>query len=285
MEPTHPKTVDLRAPGGSPPAGARAGPPPEPAPDPQYPEEGDTLGGYEVVRQIGRGAAGRVYLARQTDLSARLVVLKVGPPAGREHLSLAQLPHTNIVPIHAAEEFPQRRLRLLCMPYFGGTSLGLILDGLSSGPGRWRAEPGSGRRLLEALDRRSAVAPPLSDVQPARDLIARATFVQAACWVGACLAEALDYAHQRGLVHLDLKPGNVLIAADGQPMLLDFHLAQPPLKPGAPPGRVGGTDSYMSPEQRRMIAAVRAGGPVPERIDGRSDQYSLALVLYELLGG
>src|SRR5262249_54447418 len=82
--------------------------------------------------------------------------------------------------------------------------------------------------------------------------------------IGACLAEALHYAHERGLIHLDLKPSNVLVAADGQPMLLDFHLARAPLAPGVPgPDWMGGTPTYMSPEQRRAFDALRAGREGP----------------------
>ena len=97
-------------------------------------------------------------------------------------------------------------------------------------------------------------------------------YVEAVCWIGACLADALHYAHERGLVHLDLKPANVLLAADGQPMLLDFHLAQPPLRPdGPPPEWLGGTPAYMAPEQQEALAAVRQGRPVPAAVDGRAD--------------
>ena len=53
-------------------------------------------------------------------------------------------------------------------------------------------------------------------------------FSQAMCWIGASLADALQYAHERSLVHFDVKPANILLAADGQPMLLDFHLAREP---------------------------------------------------------
>src|SRR5262245_327399 len=85
---------------------------------------------------------------------------------------------------------------------------------------------------------------------------------------------------------MDLKPANVLLAADGQPMLLDFHLAREPIRPAdPPPERVGGTPKYMSPEQQAAIAAVSAGRPAPEPVDGRSDVYSLGILLYEALAG
>jgi tetratricopeptide (TPR) repeat protein len=124
------------------------------------------------------------------------------------------------------------------------------------------------------------------DRGPARAFLGRASHVGALCWVGACLADALQYAHERGLVHLDLKPSNVLMAADGQPMLLDFHLARGPFRAGeTTPAWLGGTRGYMSPEQQAALAAVRAGRPVPAAVDGRSDVYSLGLLLYEALGG
>src|SRR5262245_18835141 len=79
---------------------------------------------------------------------------------------------------------------------------------------------------------------------------------------------------------------NILLAAVGQPILLDFHLARAPFSPGEPaPEWLGGTPGYMAPEQEQAIAAVREGRPVPARVDGRADVYSLGMVLYEALGG
>ncbi len=106
------------------------------------------------------------------------------------------------------------------------------------------------------------------------------------CWIGACLADALNFAHLQGLVHLDLKPPNILLAADGTPMLLDFHLARPPIRPNERvPRGLGGTPHYMSPEQRAAMWEIHEGRPVTAAVDGRSDIYSLGLVLYQLLGG
>jgi tetratricopeptide (TPR) repeat protein len=106
------------------------------------------------------------------------------------------------------------------------------------------------------------------------------------CWLGVCLAEALHYAHGQGLVHLDVKPSNVLLTADCQPMLLDFHLARGPIRPGEDePDWLGGTPGYMSPEQQAALLACRHQQPITESVDARSDVYSLGLLLREALCG
>jgi tetratricopeptide (TPR) repeat protein len=193
----------------------------------------------------------------------------------------------NIVPLYVENVFPERNIRVLGMPYLGGTSLARILELLAAVPPAQR----TGMHLLEALDRSAPAVVPerltLSlAIGPFRKYLAQATFVESICWIGACLAEALQYAHDRGLVHLDVKSSNVLIAADGQPMLLDFHLARAPLVPGEPaPDRLGGTPHYFSPEQEAAIDSVRRGTPISLPVDGRSDLYSLGQLLYEALGG
>jgi eukaryotic-like serine/threonine-protein kinase len=252
-----------------------------PAP-PIWPEVGEELGEFRLVAELGRGAQGRVFLATQAGLGGRPVVLKVTPCTGQEHVALARLQHTHVVPLYAAHEDPDRNLRALCMPYFGGATLHELLRDL-----RDPCSARTGRHLLDALDRlQGRRQPGLPPRGSARLLLARLSYVQAVCWVGACLAEALGYAHERGLVHLDVKPSNVLLGADGQPMLLDFHIAQGPIRPGGePPERLGGTPVYASPEQRAAMDAVRSGAPIPAAVDGRSDVYSLGLLLYEALGG
>jgi serine/threonine protein kinase/tetratricopeptide (TPR) repeat protein len=250
---------------------------------PRFPAAGEALGDFRLVAELGRGSAGRVFLATQPALADRSVVLKLVPLTGREHLTLARLQHTHIVPLYAVESDLSRNLRLLCMPYFGGLTLAQVLQALEDRTPVQR----SGADVLAALRKARDSAPvALSDAGPAGEELAGPSYTRAVCWVGACLADALHYAHRRGLVHLDLKPSNVLLAADGQPMLLDFHLARGPLRAGgAPPDWMGGTPAYMAPEQEAALAAVREGRPVPQAVDGRADIYGLGLLLYEALGG
>src|SRR5262245_16843876 len=74
---------------------------------PRFPAAGETLGDFRLLSELGRGASGRVFLARQPALANRLVVLKLSSDAGREHLSLSRLQHTHIVPLHSVHDFPE----------------------------------------------------------------------------------------------------------------------------------------------------------------------------------
>src|SRR5678816_204697 len=89
---------------------------------PQFPSPGDSLGDFRLLVELGRGGQGRVFLATQPLLADRPVVLKLAPRSGREHLSLARLQHTHIVPLYSVQDDASRNVRVLCMPYFGGTT-------------------------------------------------------------------------------------------------------------------------------------------------------------------
>lgn len=252
------------------------------SPEPRFPRPNEKFGDFQLLEQLGRGAHGCVYLARQMSLADRPLVLKLSALSGHEHTALARLQHTHIMPLYWSQDFHKAGLRALCMPYFGGATLAELLARLEGAAPNRR----SGAELLEALTRagEGRLAPAVEG--PVCRFWERAGYVDVVCFIGACLAEALDYAHQRGIVHYDLKPSNVLIAADAQPLLLDFHLAQPPLVEGEDCASwLGGTPRYMAPEQLAALEATECDARIPRAVDGRADVYSLAMVLTEALTG
>ncbi len=248
-----------------------------------FPDVGEDVAGFRLLAELGRGSAGRVFLAAQPSLGDRPVAVKVVELGHDEHLSLARLQHMNIVPLYSEHVLRGRNLRILCMPFLGGATLAKVLEILREIPPAQR----TGRQILEAMDgvqsRRPVNVPAAG---PFRRSIIHAGYVEAICSIGAYLADGLQYAHERGLVHMDVKPSNVLLAVNGQPMLLDFHLAQGPIGPAEPPPlRMGGTAGFLSPEQRRAMDAVREHRRIEQAVDGRSDIYSLGMMLYVALGG
>jgi tetratricopeptide (TPR) repeat protein len=109
-------------------------------------------------------------------------------------------------------------------------------------------------------------------------------YFRAAAWVVARLADGLQHAHQRGVLHHDVKPSNILLGADGQPMLLDFNLSRRLHDEQAQAAAVlGGTVTFMAPEHLRALTSKDRD--LHDRVDHRSDIYSLGLVLFELVAG
>ena len=267
------------------------------------PEVGTKFLGFQLIEALGKGAFGTVYLAEQGDLANRPVALKVATDILGESRTLAQLQHTNIVPIYSVHRAD--RFQAVCMPYFGRTTLADVLRQLDSG----RSIPESGKLLVSTLNIRKlstrrtdsskspepASATPAAQPEPApvststpqdadATLILKKlesmSYVNAVLWMGTRLADGLAHAHERGILHRDLKPANVLLTDDGQPMLLDFNLSEDTkLRGSAAAASIGGTLPYMAPEH---LQAFRGGSKC---LDSRSDLYSLGIILYELLTG
>jgi serine/threonine protein kinase/tetratricopeptide (TPR) repeat protein len=237
-----------------------------------FPEPGSEFCGFQLVKEIGRGAFGRVYLARQDDLAGRPVALKLSADLVDEWRWLAQLQHPNIVPIYSVHRAGP--LQALCMPYLGSVTLADVLDRRRAGPAGEDEE--KGRKGEGEKERQGEGVVSLSPLL----LLSRsgARYVCEVLRIVARLADGLAYAHERGILHQDLKPANVLLMDDGTPMLLDFNLAQDTkLRGNLPAAHVGGTLPYMAPEQ---LEAFRDGR---SHRDPRSDIYALGLILYQLL--
>ncbi|MHC4470183.1 MAG: serine/threonine-protein kinase [Planctomycetota bacterium] len=222
--------------------GAPAGEAPEPT----------KLGDFRIVRELGRGGMGLVYVAEQVSLK-RPVALKVLPPAlradprlvarfQREAEAAGRLRHPGIVPVFSVGS--AAGAPFFAMELVEGKSLEAIVKELKEGGDAGLPPAGEAR------------------IRWATETVAR-------------VADALAYAHGRGILHRDVKPGNILLEEDGTPRLTDFGLALDLHAPGLTvAGEVFGSPQYMSPEQ-----AVRREAP----IDERTDVYSLAVTLYELL--
>jgi len=265
------------------------------------PRPGTEFLGFHLVEELGKGAFGRVYLARQGDLAGRPVALKVACDITGESSTLAQLQHTNIVPIYSLHRAGP--LQAVCMPYLGRTTLDQVLRQITGRP----TLPSSGRELRSTVrGQKGSTAnhapapsgpppsgsfeqPPEPTPTPALagqgphgwERLEELSYVGAVLWLGAQLADGLAHAHARGILHRDLKPANVLLTDDGRPMLLDFNLAEDTKLRGSAADRaaVGGTLPYMAPEHIEAFLTRRGA------LDGRTDVYSLGVILFELLAG
>ena len=241
-----------------------------------FPAVGETIGGFRLVVELGRGAIARAYLAEERHLGDRRVALKVSRAGSREPQTLALLQHTHIVPLHSYRVDDATGLHLLCMPYLGRVTLAGVL---SDPRARSARTGGDLLAILDDLCWRGDVGTPLAARSEAREALRGRTAARAVAWWGARLAEGLHHAHNRGVLHRDIKPSNVLITADATPMLLDFNLARPSEVDDAGTADVGGTPAYMAPEHIAAAAGDEDGPPV----DGRADIYSLGVVLHEAL--
>src|SRR5260370_1133801 len=99
---------------------------------PTFPDVGELLGEFRLLAELGRGGRGRVFVASQSSLADRALVLKVTPCDGQEQLALARLQHTHIGPLYLVQEFTDRNLRAMCMPDLGGMTLSRYDQAVSS---------------------------------------------------------------------------------------------------------------------------------------------------------
>jgi serine/threonine protein kinase len=271
--------------------GSSIAPPPEPE------CRLETLGDFQIIREVGRGGMGIVYEAVQLSLGRR-VALKVLPFAASldaKHLqrfkteahAAAGLHHTNIVPVYAVG--CDRGVHFYAMQLIDGRPLDAVISELRGASlaavttenfarrATSARPPEAGRTwsLRALVNAKSAVtvgsAPTRVSQRSGR---ARESFRMVAR-LAAQVADALEYAHQAGVVHRDIKPANLLLDGRGTIWVTDFGLAQVTADVSlTQTGDVLGTLRYMSPEQATGKSFL---------LDHRTDIYSLGATLYELL--
>jgi hypothetical protein len=237
-----------------------------------WPRAGEQFEGLAIVRELGRGAFARVYLARDPNAGNRPVALKLSPaPSGEAH-TLGPINHPHIGGVHWAKRV--KGLSAICMPYVGAATLRDAIDATFA---RSAAHSDPVRAVLDLLGRCGDPAP--QTPAAARPVLAgRQTYPEAVAAIAARLADALAHLHAARIAHGDLKPSNVLLGPGGHPYLIDFNLAT---GQGDSPLRCGGTLPYMAPERVRVLA----GQTTAPGSDRPADVYSFGVVLFEALTG
>ncbi len=265
-----------------------------------------SLGGFSLIREIGRGGMGIVYEAEQKSLQRRVAV-KVLPPCPlltdvervrfeREGTAVARLHHSHIVPVFGTGV--EQGVQYCVMQYIDGHSLDQLISGLRVRLGfpksfggvdddALRRDPDDVSAAVDTLLIRK-----LGDIRGSLDSHAAADesvpsstsstefktvlevpkcYFHNVAKIGADIADALSHAHHQGVLHRDIKPGNLLLDRDGHVWITDFGLAKLHDKDNlTASGNLIGTLRYTSPEQFQGQA------------DKRSDIYALGLTLYEL---
>ena len=254
--------------------------PPVPIPQLQPEYTASPLGDFQILTEIGRGGMGVVYEAIQLSLGRR-VALKVLPFAAaldgkqlqrfkNEATAAAQLHHTNIVPVYAVG--CERGVHFYAMQLIEGRSLSAVIRELR---GDSQNDPSSSSLATTAAYHTTAtVANSYTASATQHSGRSRESF-RTSARIASQVADALDYAHEAGIVHRDIKPANLLLDAKGAVWVTDFGLAQVAADVGVTQtGDLVGTLRYMSPEQA-------SGRRIP--VDHRADVYSLGATLYEML--
>jgi serine/threonine protein kinase/tetratricopeptide (TPR) repeat protein len=244
-------------------------------PEQTAPVAAGRLGDFDIVREVGRGGMGVVYEAKQVSLG-RKVALKVLPFAATldprqlqrfsmEAQAAAMLHHVHIVPIYSVG--CERGVHYYAMQFIEGQSLAQAIAEL-------RQHASSQATNVQSRATGSAPTVPAAGLATERSASSPGYF-RALARLGVQAAEALEHAHQLGVIHRDIKPANLLLDRAGDLWITDFGLAR--LRSHVEitmSGDAVGTLRYMSPEQALARRAL---------VDHRTDVYSLGSTLYELL--
>jgi serine/threonine protein kinase/tetratricopeptide (TPR) repeat protein len=262
---------------------------------------GNVVGPFSMQRILGEGGLAQVFLAKQTNLADRLVVLKVTERASSEPQLLARVKHPNIVDVYETASSDNQFYQILVMPFLGGETLQKICRNIKS-KGR---PPKSGLEFIKWCDEVAApeLPPPTnSEIDHAkgqeklsttatiseREVLKNLPYGKAVAWIFVKLAQALHHANRTGVAHGDVKPSNILMTAASMPMLFDFNLAVDRSRQRREE-LGGGTWAYMPPERLRQFCPSHSSDDQKNELPvvdiHLADIYSMGVVIAELLTG
>lgn len=241
----------------------------------EWPAIGARLDTFQVLDELGRGAWARVYLCREIGLGNRLVVVKVARGGEYEAEQLGKLDHRYIVPIYSVKHDWEHCVSYICMPFRGRSTLQEVVSSVSS-----HGIPASAAAILDISQQWSDAKDflDLFDAEELSGIQTNESFENGVLRLGIEIANALNHAHRRDVLHGDLKPSNILLTYGGRPLLIDFNLSR---NSNATRGVRGGTLAYMAPELLTEIG----NGNDSHGGDVRSEVYSFGVVLFQLLTG
>lgn len=250
-----------------------------------WPSEGDTIGGVTLIEQIGRGVLSRVFVGRQERLGNRHVVAKVCLKGAQEADLICQLDDPAIAVVYSADTVSQGPdpISVICMPYRTRATLHHVIE-----------------RIYPCRISISAVnAPDIASVRRAVDFVNSADAGLAASSSEGCdrdstfadlfigwalqLSRAVVTAHSRGILHSDIKPGNILVLPDLTVQLLDFNLASQLNTSDS--RHAGGTLPYMAPEQILELKSLRNPVQQMPSASEQTDIWGLCATLWHLASG
>ena len=241
-----------------------------------WPQIGETLANFRLKELLGKGGFSQVYLAEDLELHNREVAVKICRDDTHEASTLADLQHSAIGVVLGVRRIEDRQMIAISMQVISRVTMNDVIRHIwmskRHSPVKGNPTPRFASSVWDAIK-----ANGYQD-HSTPDWI-KTSFVDWVIQLAIQLSRGLAASHAKGYVHCDLKPSNVLITTEGQPVLIDFNVA---FKQNAnqSPGNVGGTLPYMAPEQIRAFS-----GRGYADIGAQTDVFGLGATLYQLLTG